>query len=65
VDTGAALALPPLRRAALFANAGLWYDAVAAAAAAQNLDGHAALDALIHQVGLSDAAGYAQDLSRR
>jgi hypothetical protein len=65
VDTGAALALPPLRRAALLANAGLWYDAVAAAAAAQNLDGHAALDALIHQAGLSDTAGYAQDLARR
>jgi hypothetical protein len=65
VDTGAALALPPLRRAALLANAGLWYDAVAAAAAAQNLDGHAALDALIHQAGLSDAAGFAQDLARR
>ncbi len=65
VDTGAALAMPPLRRADFFATAGLWYDAVAAAAAAQDLDGHAALDALIHQVGITDAAGDVQVLSRR
>ena len=65
VDTSAALTMPPLRRAALLADAGLWYDAVAAAAEAQSLDQHAALDALIHQVGLTDAAGYAQDLPRR
>jgi Domain of Unknown Function (DUF928) len=62
LSTSAALAVPPLRRAALLADAGLWYDAVAAAAEAQSLDRHAALDALIHQAGLSQAAGYAQDL---
>lgn len=64
VDTSAALAALPLRRAALLADAGLWYDAVAAAAEAQTLDQHAALDALIHQAGLTDASGYAQDLPR-
>jgi hypothetical protein len=65
LSTGAVLAGPPLRRAALLADAGLWYDAVAAAAEAQSLDQHAALDALVHQAGLSQAAGYAQDLPRR
>jgi hypothetical protein len=64
INASAALAAPPLRRAALLADAGLWYDAVAAAAAAQHLDRHAALDALIHQADLSEAAGYAQDMPR-
>ncbi len=31
----------------------------------QTLDRHAALDALIRQAGLSEAAGYAQDVARR
>jgi hypothetical protein len=60
VDTSAAGAMPPLRRAALLAGAGVWYDAVAAAAEAQNLDRHAALDALIKEVGLTQAAAYEQ-----
>jgi hypothetical protein len=59
VDSAAA-AMPPLRRAALLAGAGVWYDAVAAAAEAQNLDRHAALDALIREVGLTEAAAYEQ-----
>jgi hypothetical protein len=42
-------ATPAPRRAALFADAGLWYDAVAAAA---NLDQHAELVALMSGVGL-------------
>ena len=41
------------RRAALFADAGLWYDAVAAAA---DLDQHGALDALMSEVGLVEQA---------
>lgn len=41
--------------AAALAGAGLWYDAVAAAAQAQNLDRHAALDALTREVGLNRA----------
>lgn len=49
----AARATPPARRAALFADAGLWYDAVAAAA---DLDQHTALDALMTEVGLSRPA---------
>jgi hypothetical protein len=65
VGAGAMSAVPPLRRADLLADAGVWYDAVAAAAEAQSLDRHAALDALIHQAGLTDATGYAQDLRRR
>jgi len=47
---------PPTRRAALLAQAGLWYDAVAAAAEAKDLDRHAALDALMEQVGLEEPA---------
>jgi hypothetical protein len=53
---GAVRAAAPLRRVALLAGAGLWYDAVAAAVEAQNLDRHAALDALLEQVDLRDAA---------
>jgi Domain of Unknown Function (DUF928) len=63
--SGAVQATPPLQRAALLASAGLWYDAVAAAAEAQDVDRHAALDALIRQAGLSSAAGYAQQVPRR
>jgi hypothetical protein len=40
----------PARRAALFAEAGLWYDAVAAAA---GLGQQTALDALMSEVGLT------------
>jgi hypothetical protein len=55
---GAIRAVAPQRRAALFAQAGLWYDAVATAAEAKDQDGHAALDALLDQVGLTEAARY-------
>jgi hypothetical protein len=48
-------AVPPARRAALFAEAGLWYDAVAAAA---DLDQRGALDALMNEVGLVEPARY-------
>ena len=65
INAGPALTIPPLRRAAILAEAGLWYDAIAAAAAAQDLDRHAALDALIRQAGLSEAAGYARDVPQR
>jgi hypothetical protein len=51
-------AAPPDRRAALFAQAGLWYDAVAAAAEMAGLDRHAALDALMIEVGLVEPARY-------
>jgi len=46
----AARAAPSPRRAALLADAGLWYDAVAAAA---DLNQHTALDALMTEVGLN------------
>ena len=49
---------PANRRAALLAQAGLWYDAVAAAAEAVPFDRHATLDALMYDVGLVDAARY-------
>jgi hypothetical protein len=49
---------PPPRRAALLAQAGLWYDAVAAAANNAALDRHAALDALLDQVGLKEPAAF-------
>ena len=49
---------PPASRAALLASAGLWYDAVAAAA---GLDQQTALDALMSEVGLTrPAAGSLQ-----
>jgi hypothetical protein len=48
----------PLQRAAQLAQAGLWYDAVAAAAEAAGLDRHRALDALLQQVGLKEAAAF-------
>ena len=44
---------PADSRVGLLAQAGLWYDAVAAAAETAALDRHAALDALMTQVGLS------------
>jgi hypothetical protein len=43
-------AAPAWRRAALFASAGLWYDAVTAAA---ELNQHAVLDELLTEVGLT------------
>jgi hypothetical protein len=61
---GAIRAAPPQRRAALFAQAGLWYDAVAAAAETRDLDRHAALDALLDQAGLTDAARYDRQSAR-
>ena len=45
-------------RAVMFAQAGLWYDAVAAAADIGALDRHAALDALMNEVGLTEPARY-------
>jgi hypothetical protein len=49
---------PPNRRAAILAQAGLWYDAVAAAAEATSFGQHAALDALMTEVGLVEPARY-------
>jgi Domain of Unknown Function (DUF928) len=49
---------PPSRRAALFAQAGFWYDAVAAAADMEAFDRHAALNALMNEVGLVEPARY-------
>lgn len=57
-------AAPPQRRAALLAQAGLWYDAVGAAAEAKDQDGHAALDALLEQVGLTEPARYDRQNAR-
>jgi Domain of Unknown Function (DUF928) len=55
----AALGTAPLsRRVALLAQAGLWYDAVAAAAETAAYDRHAALDSLMTQVGLIEPARY-------
>jgi len=48
----------PNRRVALLAQAGLWYDAVAAAAEMAALDRHATLDALMNEVGLVEPARY-------
>jgi Domain of Unknown Function (DUF928) len=55
----------PTRRAKLLAQAGLWYDAVAAAAETATLDRHTELDALINEVGLVEAANYDFQLARR
>lgn len=46
--------LSSARRAVLYARAGLWYDAVAAAAAAAPDDSYASLDALMSDVGLAE-----------
>jgi hypothetical protein len=46
------------QRVVLLARAGLWYDAVAAAADIEAFDQHAALDALMNEVGLVEAARY-------
>jgi hypothetical protein len=55
----AVAATQPVRRAALCARAGLWYDAVAAAVAAAPVDRYRALSALLRQVGLAGAAAFA------
>lgn len=47
---------PPQRRANVLAQAGLWYDAVDAAAANAAADRHVAFDALLEQVGLKGPA---------
>jgi hypothetical protein len=48
----------PNHRAGLLAQAGLWYDAVGAAADISALDRHAALDMLMNEVGLVEPAKY-------
>jgi hypothetical protein len=53
-----AAAAPPARRAAVWAQDGVWYDAVAAAVAAENLDRHQALGALLRAVGLAEPAAF-------
>jgi hypothetical protein len=55
--------VPPSRRAALLAQAGLWYDAVAAAAETAALDRHVALDALMNEVGLVEPARYDRQIA--
>jgi Domain of Unknown Function (DUF928) len=55
---GALGTAPPSRRVGLLAQAGLWYDAVAAAAETAALDRHTALDSLMTQVGLAEPARY-------
>jgi hypothetical protein len=52
-------ATQPARRAALCAQAGLWYDSVAAAVAAAPIDRDRALAALLREVGLPKAAAFA------
>ena len=56
-------ATSPVQRAAVLAGSGLWYDAVAAAAEAQNLDRHAALDELLTEVGLTEPASFDRTLA--
>jgi len=56
-------AAAPAQRAALLAQAGLWYDAVAAAAETAAVDRHAALDALMTEVGLVEPARYDQQIA--
>ncbi|HEV8678117.1 MAG TPA: DUF928 domain-containing protein [Stellaceae bacterium] len=57
-ETAGAAASPGLRQAATFARAGLWYDAISAAFDNRGSDGHAALDHLMEQVGLTEAARF-------
>ena len=61
---GRVRAAPPPRRAALLAQAGLWYDAVAAAAETKDQDSHKALDALLDQVGLTEPARFDRQNAR-
>jgi hypothetical protein len=58
----AALTAQPSRRAGVFAQAGLWYDAVAAAAETAAYDRHVSLDSLMTQVGLVEAARYDREI---
>ncbi|HTW50284.1 MAG TPA: DUF928 domain-containing protein [Stellaceae bacterium] len=51
-------------RAGQLAQAGLWYDAVAAAADSAATDRHAAFDALLDQVGLRDAAAIDRQMAQ-
>jgi hypothetical protein len=48
----------PEQRAAALAQAGVWYDAVAAAVEAEARDRHVSLDALMQQVGLRHAVAF-------
>jgi hypothetical protein len=52
---------PSARRAALLADVGLWYDAIAAAA---DLDQHATLNAMMNEVGLVEPARYGLQTTR-
>jgi hypothetical protein len=61
---GVIRAAPPQRRVAVLAQAGLWYDAVAAASETKDQDRHAALDSLLDQVGLTEAARYDRQSAR-
>ena len=54
----AAHAAAPAQRPAVYAKAGLWYEALAAAAENAGADRHAAFDALLDQVGLRDVASF-------
>jgi hypothetical protein len=54
---------PPTKRAAMLAQAGLWYDAIAAAAETAALDRHAALDTLMNDVGLVEPARYDRQIA--
>jgi len=51
------------QRAVLLARVGLWYDAVDAAADLQAFDRHAALDALMDEVGLVEPARYDRQIT--
>jgi hypothetical protein len=55
-------AAPAARRAALLADAGLWYDAIAMAA---DLNQHAALDAMMNEVGLVEPVRYDLQITGR
>lgn len=54
----AARAAGPAQRVGVYANAGLWYEALAAAAENAGADRHAAFDALLDQVGLRNVASF-------
>jgi hypothetical protein len=62
VENAVRIALPA-QRADLYAQAGFWYDAVAAAAEAAPFDRDAALNALMSEVGLGRSE-YASDAAR-
>jgi hypothetical protein len=56
--TESAASAAGLRRVAMFASNGLWYDAISAAFDDRGPNRHAALDQLLQQVGLTDAAHF-------